>query len=201
MMAGFTGSSGWLDFGEWFSTERAVHHRHGVLLLSAAIFMVGGVRLFFELQVGAFVLYMLGAFLLPVLVGIFQSRNRLHLELQRLHRQPRHRQRGRALQSSAQRSRLRAHRLRHRGDAQIGLASSGSSSASSTRATTSPARSGCSKRTHMLSIPGAVAVAAWIALLMLAPLSARHRLHDQRGARLRRTRRLRVRPAARPIRR
>ena len=75
MMAGFTGSAGWLDFGDWFSNRaRAVHHRHGAVLLSAVVFVVGGLRLFLRLQVGAFVLYMLGAFLLPILAGLFQSR-------------------------------------------------------------------------------------------------------------------------------
>jgi amino acid transporter len=75
MMAGFTGSSAWLDFGDWFSKDYALFITGTVmLLLSAAVFMVGGLRLFLRLQVGAFVLYVAGAFLLPVLVGLFQSR-------------------------------------------------------------------------------------------------------------------------------
>ncbi len=74
MMAGYTGSGGWLSFGEWFSTEAGLFITGtAVLLLSTAVFVVGGVRLFFRLQVGAFVLYMLGAFLLPMLVGLFGS--------------------------------------------------------------------------------------------------------------------------------
>jgi amino acid transporter len=74
MMAGFTGSSGWLSFADWFSHDYALFITGTVmLLLSAAVFIVGGLTLFLRLQVGAFVLYALGAFLLPVLVGIFQS--------------------------------------------------------------------------------------------------------------------------------
>jgi amino acid transporter len=75
MMAGFTGSSAWLDFGDWFSKDYALFITGTVmLLLSASVFMVGGLRLFLRLQVVAFVLYALGAFLLPFLVGIFQSK-------------------------------------------------------------------------------------------------------------------------------
>jgi amino acid transporter len=75
MMAGFTGSSTWLDFGDWFSKDYALFITGTVmLLLSAGVFMVGGLRLFLRLQVVAFVLYALGAFLLPFLVGIFQSK-------------------------------------------------------------------------------------------------------------------------------
>jgi APA family basic amino acid/polyamine antiporter len=74
MMAGYTGSSGWLSFGEWFSTEAGLFITGTVaVLVSAGIFILGGVRLFFKLQVGAFVVYMVGAFLLPALVGLFGS--------------------------------------------------------------------------------------------------------------------------------
>jgi APA family basic amino acid/polyamine antiporter len=74
-MAGFTGSSAWLDFGDWFSNDYALFITGTVmLLLSAAVFIVGGLTLFLRLQVAAFVLYVVGAFLLPVLVAIFQSR-------------------------------------------------------------------------------------------------------------------------------
>ena len=76
LMAGFTGSSAWLSFGDWFSKDYALFITGTVmLLLSAAVFIVGGLSLFLRLQVGAFVLYILGAFLLPVIVGIFQSRS------------------------------------------------------------------------------------------------------------------------------
>ena len=54
---------------------RPVHHRHGRACCSRrSVFIVGGLRLFLRLQVGAFALYMLGAFLLPILAGLFQSR-------------------------------------------------------------------------------------------------------------------------------
>jgi APA family basic amino acid/polyamine antiporter len=75
MMAGFTGSHAWLDFGDWFSKDYALFITGTVmLLLSAAVFIVGGLHLFLRLQVVAFVLYALGAFLLPVIVGVFQSK-------------------------------------------------------------------------------------------------------------------------------
>jgi amino acid transporter len=73
-LAGFTGSSAWLSFGDWFSKDYALFITGTVmLLLSAAVFIVGGLTLFLRLQVVAFVLYVVGAFLLPVLVAIFQS--------------------------------------------------------------------------------------------------------------------------------
>jgi amino acid transporter len=75
MMAGFTGSHAWLDFGDWFSKDYALFITGTVmLLLSAAVFIVGGLHLFLRLQVVAFVLYALGAFLLPVIVAVFQSK-------------------------------------------------------------------------------------------------------------------------------
>jgi len=75
MMAGFTGSSSWLDFGDWFSKDYALFITGTVmLLLSAAVFIIGGLTLFLRLQVIAFVLYILGAFVIPVGVGIFQSK-------------------------------------------------------------------------------------------------------------------------------
>ncbi len=75
MMAGFTGSSTWLDFGNWFSKDYALFITGTVmLLLSAAVFIVGGLTLFLRLQVVAFALYIVGAFLVPVLVAIFQSK-------------------------------------------------------------------------------------------------------------------------------
>jgi amino acid transporter len=75
MMAGFTGSAGWLDFGDWFSTDHGLFITGTLaVLLSAVVFVVGGLRLFLRLQVGAFALYMVGAFALPILAGLFQSR-------------------------------------------------------------------------------------------------------------------------------
>jgi amino acid transporter len=74
MMAGFGAGSGWLSFGDWFSTHAGLFITGTVmLLLSAAMFALGGVRLFFRIQAACFVLYIVGAILVPVLVGIFQS--------------------------------------------------------------------------------------------------------------------------------
>jgi basic amino acid/polyamine antiporter, APA family len=75
MMAGFTGSSGWLDFGNWFANDYALFITGTVaVVVSAAVFVLGGLRLFLRLQVGAFVFYMLGTFLLPLVVGLLQSK-------------------------------------------------------------------------------------------------------------------------------
>ncbi len=75
MMAGFTGASGWLSFGDWFSTEWGLFITGTVaLLLSAGLFIIGGTRLFFRIQAGGFILYVAGAFLLPIVVGLFQSK-------------------------------------------------------------------------------------------------------------------------------
>src|SRR5919108_42001 len=64
MMAGYTGSSGWLSFGDWFSTEWGLFITgSAAVLVSALMFILGGTRLFFRVQVGAFALYMLDAFL------------------------------------------------------------------------------------------------------------------------------------------
>ncbi|MCB0830612.1 MAG: APC family permease [Solirubrobacterales bacterium] len=74
MMAGFTGSSGWMSFGDWFSTEWGLFITGTVaLLLSAALFIRGGTRLFFKVQAVGFFIYLAGAFLVPILVGLFQS--------------------------------------------------------------------------------------------------------------------------------
>lgn len=74
-MAGFTGSHGWLEFGEWFSTKWGLFITGTVvLLLAGGLFVVGGTRLFFKVQIGAFVLYVIGALLLPAIVGLIQSK-------------------------------------------------------------------------------------------------------------------------------
>lgn len=75
-MAGFTGSHGWLEFGEWFSTHWGLFITGSVvLLLSGAMFAIGGTRLFFRVQIGAFVLYIVGAILMPVLIGLIQTKS------------------------------------------------------------------------------------------------------------------------------
>jgi APA family basic amino acid/polyamine antiporter len=74
-MAGFTGATGWLSFGEWFSTHWGLFITGmAMLLISAALFVAGGTRLFFRVQVWCFALYILGAVLLPVAIGLLQSR-------------------------------------------------------------------------------------------------------------------------------
>jgi APA family basic amino acid/polyamine antiporter len=76
MMAGFTGSGGWLDFGNWFSHDYALFITGTVaVLISAAVFVRGGLTLFLRLQVVTFSIYILGTFLIPVLVGIFQTKS------------------------------------------------------------------------------------------------------------------------------
>jgi amino acid transporter len=75
MIAGFTGSQTWLSVGDWFSTESGLFITGTVaLLLSAAIFVIGGLRLFLRLQVVVFAFYALGTFLVPVIVGLVQSK-------------------------------------------------------------------------------------------------------------------------------
>ncbi len=76
MMAGYTGSSGWLSFGNWFSHDYALFITGTVaVLISAGLFIRGGLRLFLRLQVVTFAIYILGTFVIPLLVGIFQSRS------------------------------------------------------------------------------------------------------------------------------
>ncbi|HEY4279395.1 MAG TPA: amino acid permease [Conexibacter sp.] len=73
-MAGFGAGGGWLSFGDWFSTDWGLFITGTVaLLLSAAIFALGGMRLFFKIQAVCFGLYLLGAILVPVFVGLLTS--------------------------------------------------------------------------------------------------------------------------------
>jgi basic amino acid/polyamine antiporter, APA family len=73
-MAGFTGGSGWLSFGEWFSTDWGLFITGSVmLLLAAGLFVIGGTRLFFKVQVVCFALFIVGAVIMPVLVGLLQT--------------------------------------------------------------------------------------------------------------------------------
>jgi APA family basic amino acid/polyamine antiporter len=75
-MAGFGGGSGWLSFGDWFSTSWGLFITGtAVLLLSAAVFALGGIRLFFKVQAACFALYLIGAVLVPVLVGLLGSKS------------------------------------------------------------------------------------------------------------------------------
>ena len=73
-MAGFGAGSGWLSFGNWFSTHWGLFITGTVvLLLSAIMFAVGGVRLFFRIQAACFALFMIGAVLVPVVVGLLSD--------------------------------------------------------------------------------------------------------------------------------
>jgi amino acid transporter len=73
-MAGFGAGHGWLSFGDWFSTKWGLFVTGTVVLvLSAAVFALGGLRLFFKIQVASFIVYVVGALLIPVIVGLFQS--------------------------------------------------------------------------------------------------------------------------------
>lgn len=75
-MAGFTGSHGWLEFGEWFSTHWGLFITGTtILLLAGALFAIGGTRLFFKAQAGAFAVFLIGAVVVPVIVGLIQSRS------------------------------------------------------------------------------------------------------------------------------
>jgi amino acid transporter len=73
-MAGFTGSTGWLSFGHWFSTHWGLFITGiAMMLITAGLFVVGGTRLFFRAQLWCFGLYALGALALPIIVGVLQS--------------------------------------------------------------------------------------------------------------------------------
>jgi amino acid transporter len=73
-MAGFGAGHGWLSFGDWFSTQWGLFITGTtVLVLSAVMFAVGGVRLFFRIQAACFALFLLGAILVPVAVGLLQD--------------------------------------------------------------------------------------------------------------------------------
>ncbi|HWE12228.1 MAG TPA: amino acid permease [Solirubrobacteraceae bacterium] len=74
MMAGFGAGAGWLSFGDWFSTHWGLFITGTVVLvLSAVMFAIGGVRLFFRIQAACFALFMIGAVLVPVAAGLFQD--------------------------------------------------------------------------------------------------------------------------------
>ena len=57
-----------------FHTLGPVHHGHGDAAVLVALFVIGGTRLFFRVQVWCFALYALGAILLPIVIGVLQSR-------------------------------------------------------------------------------------------------------------------------------
>jgi APA family basic amino acid/polyamine antiporter len=168
MMAGYTGSGGWNSFGEWFSTEAGLFITGtSAILVSAGVFVLGGVRLFFRLQVVAFVLYMLGAFLLPILVGLLGSESGFIANFNEYGANLGVQHAFAAMQHSA---------------AGAGFSPSGFDFEATLKSVSvfwfifgfiysSNYFAGeirLKKRTHMLSIPGAVAVAV-VALLLLTP--------------------------------
>jgi len=74
MMAGFGAGLGWLSFGNWFSTHWGLFITGVVVLvLSAVMFAIGGVRLFFRIQAACFGLFIAGAVLVPAVVGLLQD--------------------------------------------------------------------------------------------------------------------------------
>jgi amino acid transporter len=169
MMAGYTGSHGWVTFGEWFSTEAGLFITGVVvILISAAIFLLGGLRLFFRLQVGGFVLYALGAFLLPMLIGLFGSEGGFIHNFN---------------EYGANLGVQHAFAAMRHSAGEAGFVSSGFDFEATLKSVSvfwfifgfvysSNYFAGeirLKKRTHMLSIPGALAVCA-VALLLLTPL-------------------------------
>lgn len=169
MMAGFGGGHGWITFGEWFSTDGGKFITGTVvILLSAAIFLLGGLRLFFRLQVGGFVLYALGAFLLPMVIGLFTSESTFISNFNEYGANLGVQHAFAAMQHSA---------------SEAGFVSSGFNFDATLKSVSvfwfifgfvyaSNYFAGeirLKKRTHMLSIPGALAVCA-VALLILTPL-------------------------------
>jgi APA family basic amino acid/polyamine antiporter len=74
MLVGFGASDSLLSTADWFASDWGIFVTGVVMtLLAAATFILGGTHLFFRLQQGTFVLYIIGAFLLVVLVGLFTS--------------------------------------------------------------------------------------------------------------------------------
>jgi basic amino acid/polyamine antiporter, APA family len=74
MFVGFGASDSLLSTADWFATDWGVFITGVVMTLLAALtFILGGTHFFFRLQQLTFIWYILGAFLLVVLVGLFTS--------------------------------------------------------------------------------------------------------------------------------
>src|SRR6266851_2319691 len=68
MIAGFTGATGWLSVGDWFSTHWGLFITgSGFMLLSALLFIAGGTRWFFRFQIACFFFYILSIVIVVVL--------------------------------------------------------------------------------------------------------------------------------------
>jgi amino acid transporter len=74
MLAGFSGNRGLLSVGEWFSTHWGTFLTGtAVVVVFAAIFVVGGTRVFFRMQRINFFLYIVGGFVIASLIFLFTS--------------------------------------------------------------------------------------------------------------------------------
>lgn len=74
MIAGYTGATGWLSVADWLTSSWGLFIVGTFLLVgSATLFALGGLRLFFKVQIWAFAVYLIGALLIPVLLGLFGS--------------------------------------------------------------------------------------------------------------------------------
>ncbi|MFA4926976.1 MAG: amino acid permease [Patulibacter sp.] len=73
-IAGYTGATWWLDVASWLTSSWGLFIVGTLLLIgSATLFALGGLRLFFRIQFWVFIVYVLGALLLPMLVGLFSG--------------------------------------------------------------------------------------------------------------------------------
>ncbi|MEO8687301.1 MAG: APC family permease [Solirubrobacteraceae bacterium] len=74
MLVGFGASDSLLSTADWFASDWGIFVSGTVMtVLAAATFILGGTQLFFRLQQMTFVIYIIGAFLLVVIVGLLTS--------------------------------------------------------------------------------------------------------------------------------
>jgi basic amino acid/polyamine antiporter, APA family len=74
MLAGYSGNRSLLDTGNWFATHWGTFITGTAFIaIFAAIFILGGTRMFFRIQRVNFYLYIGGGFLLAVLIFLFTS--------------------------------------------------------------------------------------------------------------------------------
>lgn len=74
MMTGFTGATGWLSAANWVSSGWGLFITGtAAMMLTSAIFYIGGIRLFFKINFVVFILYVVGGFLIPIVLGLFQN--------------------------------------------------------------------------------------------------------------------------------
>ena len=185
MMAGFTGSGGWLSFGDWFSHDYALFITGTVaVLVSAALFIKGGLRLFLRLQVFTFAIYILRHVPHPGAGRPVPEPDRLPLAIQRLRGQPGDKPRQHRARGVGEEGRLRPtgfHTTITLKSVSVFWYVFGFLYASNYFAGEIRLR----KRTHLLSIPGALLRVGDLLRAAAAGVPARHRLHLQRAARVR----------------